>query len=51
MADYRDPLYAVVTIDPENAKVAVEGKDSQWKNKSSKQLGYFEQKGSVTEKM
>ena len=51
MADYRDPLYAMVTIDSDNAKVIVEGKDSQWKDKSPQQLGYFKDKRrSVTQK-
>ena len=43
MAYYRDPLFSVVTIDPENAKVTIEGKSTEWKGESPLALGYFDQ--------
>jgi endonuclease/exonuclease/phosphatase family metal-dependent hydrolase len=42
MAYYTEPLYSVVTINPETATVTISGKAAEWKEKSPKELGYFD---------
>jgi len=45
MAYYTDPLYSVVTIDPETATVNISGREAQWRDKSPREIGYFAQQG------
>ena len=42
MAYYTQPLYTTVSIDPDSATVSVEASQSEWRDKSPKELGYFE---------
>ncbi len=51
MAYYTDPLYSTVTIDPAAATVSIVGKSSKWKDKSPKELGYFDRKNAPSEKI
>lgn len=51
MAYYTDPLYTTVTVDTETNTVTVEGKSSTWKDKSPKQLGYFDRDRSPPEEI
>lgn len=41
MAHYKEPLFAVLTIDPENRQITVKGKTSSWVTKSPEEHGYF----------
>jgi exonuclease III/predicted phosphodiesterase len=45
MAYYSDPLYSIVTIDPATATVNISGREAQWREKSPREIGYFEQEG------
>ena len=36
---YRDSLFTTLTIDPENGRIDVKGRESQWVGKSPSQLG------------
>ncbi len=42
MAYYSDPLFTTITIDPVTATLNVSASSSTWKDKSPKQIGYFE---------
>lgn len=49
MAYYRSPLFTVLTIDPLTSTIQVEGKNSDWKSDSPKEIGYFEKENSPPE--
>ena len=42
MAYYADPLFTTLTINSETATLELSAKSSRWKEKSPKQIGYFE---------
>ena len=41
MADYQEPLYTTVTIDPQNSLVNVDASVSSWKKESPADIGFF----------
>lgn len=49
---YRDPLFALVTIDPEHKRVVVTGKASSWDSKTPEEIGFFRsERGKARRKM
>ncbi len=42
MTYYQDPLFTLVTIDPESRSIEIAGVESQWKDRSPKAIGYFD---------
>lgn len=44
MAYYSKPLFTSVTVDPKAATIRIAATQSQWKDKSPKEIGYFEGK-------
>ena len=51
MAYYAEPLYSTLTIDPQSATVTVAPKASRWKNKSPKEIGYFDRPNAPPEEI
>lgn len=49
MAYYRDPLFTTVTVDADSGTIEVAASRSTWKEKSPKQIGYFEKENAPPE--
>ena len=45
MAYYTEPIYSIVSIDPESGTINVSPKTTQWRDKSPEELGYFDREG------
>lgn len=41
LAKYTDPLYAIMTLDPNSKMIEIQGVESSWLNKNPKDLNYF----------
>lgn len=49
MAYYKDPLFTVMTLDPQLATVTIAAKKSSWNGPSPKEIGYFDRPGAPSE--